>query len=209
MIMKKEVITISCGIGRSFEETVAAMRIAKKIKGEEKYNIKIYKGERLRSKLHEVFKQRAKEYFELSNALTNDQKKILENFSLRDPLTGLLNKIGFVLKLEELKRLGINSGYYILFDLDDLHYWNQKIGYSKVDKYIEEIGKVIISNIRQRDNKLMSDLVGHRLNESAGDEFLIFIPSEESEEKLEEIKIMSKRIIDKINEAQLKIPKTL
>jgi len=207
--MKKEVITISCGIGRSFEETVAAMRIAKKIKGEEKYNIKIYKGERLRSKLHEVFKQRAKEYFELSNALTNDQKKILENFSLRDPLTGLLNKIGFVLKLEELKRLGINSGYYILFDLDDLHYWNQKIGYSKVDKYIEEIGKVIISNIRQRDNKLMSDLVGHRLNESAGDEFLIFIPSEESEEKLEEIKIMSKRIIDKINEAQLKIPKTL
>ena len=207
--MKKEVITISCGIGRSFEETVAAMRIAKKIKGEEKYNIKIYKGERLRSKLHEVFKQRAKEYFELSNALTNDQKKILENFSLRDPLTGLLNKIGFVLKLEELKRLGINSGYYILFDLDDLHYWNQKIGYSKVDKYIEEIGKVIISNIRQRDNKLMSDLVGHRLNESAGDEFLIFIPSEESKEKLEKIKTMTKRIIDKINEAQLKIPKTL
>ena len=140
--MKKEVMTVSCGIGRSFEEAVAAMRIAKKTKGQE-YNIRVYRGERLRSKLHEVFKQRAKEYFELSNALTNDQKKILENFSLRDPLTGLLNKIGFVLKLEELKKLGINSGDYILFDLDDLHEWNQKIGYSKVDKYIEEIGKVI------------------------------------------------------------------
>src|SRR3989344_6683395 len=206
--MKKEVMTVSCGIGRSFEEAVAAMRIAKKTKGQE-YNIKVYKGERLRSKLHEVFKQRAKEYFELSNALTNDQKKILENFSLRDPLTGLLNKIGFVLKLEELKKSGINSGYYILFDLDDLHEWNQKLGYSKVDRYIEEIGKVIVSNIRQRNDKLTSDLVGHRLNESAGDEFLIFIPSEESKEKLEKIKTMTKRIIDKINEAQLKIPKTL
>lgn len=207
--MKKEkVMTVSGGIGRSFEEAVAAMREAKKTKGQE-YNIKIYKGERLRSKLHDVFKQRAKEYFELSNALTNDQKKILENFSLRDPLTGLLNKIGFVLKLEELKRLGINSGYYILFDLDDLHEWNQKLGYSQVDKYIEETGKAIVSNIRQREGKLISDVVGHRLNESAGDEFLIFIPSEESDEKLEEIKNMTKRIIDKIDEAQLKIPKTL
>ena len=205
-LKSSEIIRISCGIGYSFEEAARAVTDAKKEKGRNSHNIKVYNGERLRSKLPESFKQRVKEYHEIAKVLSDDQKKILENFSLRDPVTGLLNKTGFVLRLEELKEKGFTCGYYLLFDLDDLHDWNNKIGYTEVDKRIEAIGRVITNNIRHQNfypaKERITDIVGHRLNESAGDEFLIFVPARHCNENIEELKAMAQRLIDKTYEVQ-------
>lgn len=209
---EREIITVSCGIGRSFEEASRAVSIAKRKKGRLDYNIYIYKGTRLRSKIPESFKQRVKEYNYLSKILSSGQKKILENFSLRDPVTGLLNKTGFVLRLENLKKRGIREGYYILFDLDDLHGWNNKLGYTKVDKRIAMIGKVIMENIRHQNlyshKKRVADVVGHRLNESAGDEFLIFVPSKHTKRNLKEVRKIAERLIERIYEVQLSLNKS-
>lgn len=202
-------IKVSCGIGRSFEEAARAVAVAKKNKGKSEFNIEVYNGARLRSKLPESFKQRVQEYLKLSKELSNDQIKILENFTLKDPLTGLLNKTGFVLKLEELKQKGVVEGYYLLLDLDDLHDWNNKLGYTEVDRYIEVIGQTIKNNIRHENltssKERVMDVVGHRLNESAGDEFLIFVPAEHNEENIEKLKLLATRLIEKIYEKQIEI----
>ncbi|MCX8194081.1 MAG: diguanylate cyclase [Candidatus Pacearchaeota archaeon] len=209
MIARDDIIKVSCGIGRSFEEAARAVAEAKKEKGKTEFNVKIYHGPRLRSKLPESFKQRVEEYRKLARGLTEEQKKILENFSLRDPLTGLLNKMGFVLELEKLKQKGITEGYYLLFDIDDLHDWNNKLGYAEVDKYIEIIGQTIQKNIRHEKlvdyKERVADIVGHRLNESAGDEFLIFVPAEHNEKNLEKLKLMATRLLEKIYEKQIEM----
>lgn len=209
MKIQNKLITVSCGIGRSFEEAVRAVAKAKKNKGNNEFNIEVYNGTRLRSKLPESFKQRVQEYLKLSKELSNDQMKILENFTLKDPLTGLLNKTGFVLKLEELKQKGIVEGYYLLFDLDDLHDWNNKLGYTKVDRYIEVIGQTIKNNIRHENltssKERVMDVVGHRLNESAGDEFLIFVPAKHNKENIEKLKLLATRLLEKIYEKQIEI----
>jgi len=193
-------ITVSCGIGRSFEEAVYAVKGAKRHKGKGlRFNTEIYRGKRLRSKIPEGFKKRVVNYFRLKKILNKKQQKLLEDFSLRDPITGMLNKTGFVMRLEELKRKKGLSGYYILFDLDDLHYWNKRLGYSKVDKQIKRIGKIIFNSIRHNHAKGRDDIVGHRLNESAGDEFLIFVPFKHSKKNLQHTVNIANRIISKIN----------
>lgn len=208
MTTRNDIIKVSCGIGKSFEEAARAVVEAKKEKGKNDFNIKVWQGQRLRSKIPESFKQRVQEYFKLAQGLDTEQVKILQNFSLRDPVTGLLNKTGFALGLEELKQKGITDGYYLLFDLDDLHEWNSKLGYTEVDKYLEIIGQAIKQNIRHENltsGKRVADVIGHRLNESAGDEFLIFVPSEHNQENLEKLNKMTVRIIEKIYEKQLEM----
>ena len=51
MKTQTELIRVSCGIGRSFEEAARAVTEAKKNKGKDDFNIKVYNGTRLRSKL--------------------------------------------------------------------------------------------------------------------------------------------------------------
>lgn len=205
-----ELITLSCGIGRSFEEAAKAIMEAKKNKLNNLNNIQIYNGLRLRSKLHEGLKQKVQEYHKLSRVLSEEYKKLLEEFALRDPVTGLLNKTGFVLNLEKLKQEGIVEGYYLLFDLDDLHDWNNKIGYTKVDEYIEMIGKVIHSNIRHENmtssgQQRTADVIAHRLNESAGDEFLIFVPCNPNEDNMNNARKIAERILQRIYEKEKEI----
>jgi len=202
LFKKTNIIQVSCGIGKSFEEATNALLKAKKNKGKVYYNIQIYKGKILRSKIPEGFKVRAKNFLRLAKKLSQEERKILEEVSLRDPITGMYNKTGFVIKLEALRKEKRDLGYYMLFDLDDLHYWNHKIGYSKVDKYIEVIGKVIAGNVRHNRGE---DIVAHRLNESAGDEFLVFTPSKFGEEASEKIKLVAKRLINKIYGVQKNI----
>lgn len=92
----------------------------KNIKEKKEFNIEVYEGERLRSPIPETFKKKIYQYIEFTKTLDDKQKKMLEDFSLHDPITGLLNKTGFFLKLAELKRIKIDEGYYMLFDIDDL-----------------------------------------------------------------------------------------
>ena len=194
----KKKITVSCGIGFSFEEASRAMQQAKN-KKHIHYNIQIYKGPRLKSKFPERFKQKVRDYFKLSKQLSKKQKEILENLVLYDYLTGMYNKTGYILRLEELKLKGVKEGYYILFDLDDLHYWNKKLGYAGVDKFIESFGNELLNNIRHETIEgRMPDILGHRLNESAGDEFLLFIPLKHNKENSEIVMKLIKRLIDKV-----------
>lgn len=188
-----DIITISCGIGRSLQEATNAVRKAKKKKKKE-YNIGVYEGKRLRSKIPEKFRTRIKSYIKLAKTLSPKQKKLLDKFALHDSMTGLLNKTGFILRLIELQNMEINEGYYLLFDLDNLHEWNEKIGYAKVDKVIEIAGKEIMKSIRHNKERV-ADVLGHRLHESAGDEFLVFLPSKYSPENLQIFMNKAKRIM--------------
>ncbi len=196
------IINVSCGIGRSFDEAANAVAEAKKHK-RRMYNIEIYVGKRLRSKIPAGFKRKIKNYIKFSDTLTENQKKMLEGITLHDPVTGLLNKTGFFLNLERLRRIKINQGYYMLLDLDDLHYWNKKIGYSEVDKRLGKIGRSVLMNIRHSKDRA-ADILGHRLNESAGDEFLIFFPSKHTKGNLEIFKEKAESIIESMKRVQKK-----
>ncbi len=46
MIAREDIIRVSCGIGRSFEEAAQAMAEAKKEKGKTEFNVKTYHGPR-------------------------------------------------------------------------------------------------------------------------------------------------------------------
>lgn len=201
-----ELITASCGIGRSFEEAAKAITLAKKSKGKRKYNISVYSGKRLRSKIPLGFKKRVKKYLKLTKKLNKRDMKVLEEFSLHDPITGLLNKTGFVLRLEQLRKMKINEGYYILIDLDNLHYWNEKLGYNEVDQRIGIIGKEILKSIRHSKDRV-ADVLGHRLNESAGDEFLIFLPAKHTKENVLIFIKKAEEILENISKIQKEIAK--
>lgn len=194
------IINVSCGIGRSFDEAANAVAEAKKHK-KRMYNIEVYAGKRLRSKIPISFKRKIKNYIKFSDTLKENQKKMLESITLHDPVTGLLNKTGFFLNLERLRRIKISQGYYMLLDLDDLHYWNKKLGYSEVDKRLGKIGRSVLMNIRHSKDRA-ADILGHRLNESAGDEFLIFFPSKHTKENLEIFKEKAESIIWDMRKAQ-------
>lgn len=208
-----ELITLSCGIGRSYEESVNALFEAKGNKGKTEYNIIVYTGPRLRSKLHEGIKEKATKYLDLSKKLNLEQRKLLDEIALYDPVTGLLNKVGFTIKILEFQNKGIDEGYYLFFDIDDLHELNIKLGYTKVDLYLESIGRTIHDSLRYHNLYPLAegipDIAGHRLNESAGDEFLIFVPGKYTSENTEEIRKIAERILEKIYENQKKLSKEL
>ena len=127
-----------------------------------------------------------------------------------DPKTGLLNKLGYETSRMELSELGRRSGYYILLDGNDMHGHNAEKGYTGVDLYLEAAGhaiKAILHETRSgldrrqhstdgvQDEKrkrirrfstaqqedIFAHVLGHRVNDSAGDEFLLFIPDQITE----------------------------
>lgn len=198
----RNVISVSCGIGRSLEEAAKAVKKAKVYKGKREFNVEVYKGKRLRGKIPEVLKERINNYLKLSSKLSDEQKKLLNSFALQDSITGLLNKTGFILRLVQLQKMGITNGYYLLFDMDNLHGWNKKLGYTKVDKAIEIAGKEILTNIR-RDKERAADVLGHRLHESAGDEFLVFFPSKHTKENLKIFEERAEKILENIKKRQI------
>ena len=208
-----ELIKLSCGVGKSYEEAVTALFEAKGKKGKNEYNIIVYDGPRLQSKIHEGIKEKAKTYLDLSKSLTPGQKKWLDQITLYDPVTGLLNKVGFAIRIDEFQKKGLLEGYYIFFDIDDLHDWNVKLGYTIVDKYLEAIGKTIKDNLRFHNlypiAEGIPDIAGHRFNESAGDEFLIFIPGKHTLENDQEVIKIAERILTKVYENQKKLCKQL
>lgn len=212
-----ELITLSCGIGRNYSEAYLAQRFAKEKKNlrlrenknPEHYNIEIYDGEPIN--LDEMSKDlvlKVKDYSEIKNALPENLKGKLESL-LYDPLTGTLNKLGYSLKKENLREKGIDKGYNILFDLDNMHHWNNTLGEKKVNDCIHLIGRIINNNIRHKHlyghnlKENIQDFLVHRVNESAGDEFLIYIPSENSTENERKVYKIAERILEKVYDAQV------
>jgi diguanylate cyclase (GGDEF)-like protein len=98
------------------------------------------------------------------------QKKALEHFkamSLRDELTGLLNRRGFLASAEELWHLARreNRPFLLVFaDLDGLKLINDQWGHQEGDWALRETAAVLRSVFRK------SDLIARM----GGDEFTVF-----------------------------------
>ncbi len=204
------IITLSGGIGRSVKEAELALKKAKKRKKDKlKYNVAIYIGNRLRD---DSFIN--KEYKEIYNAISDLERKIelLSNEKERselkeymdkikkiyyDPKTKLLTELGYY---AEIKNKNNSHGFYILLDGDNMHEWNDKIGYKNVDLFLSSIGQGILESLRhyKDGNNREIDYLAKRMHNSAGDEFLIWINTDinNEEDYIKKSSNIVKRIID-------------
>jgi diguanylate cyclase (GGDEF)-like protein/PAS domain S-box-containing protein len=87
-----------------------------------------------------------------------------------DPLTGLLNRRGFVRELEHqiayARRYG-KGGAVLFLDIDDFKYVNDTLGHAKGDEVISEVARIVHERLRETD-------VFARLG---GDEFAVLLPN--------------------------------
>jgi diguanylate cyclase (GGDEF)-like protein len=85
------------------------------------------------------------------------QKKIgkeLQTLSLTDEMTGLHNRRGFLVHLNQLLKTSIrqNQGFYILYaDLDNLKTINDRLGHKEGDIAITVIADILKTNFRDAD----------------------------------------------------------
>jgi hypothetical protein len=114
--------------------------------------------------------------------------------------------------MQRLKESGIKEGYFILLDGDKMHDHNEEKGYDLVDLYLEASGKAILkatrsgedrrtddrASLARRNKDYHEDIVAHRVNDSAGDEFLIYVPLEHSPDNLITAKRIAERVLAKI-----------
>ncbi len=199
------IITFSCGIGRSFEEAEAALKTAKERKadfeGNKRFNPNIvhYTNEPIPD--IENIASNARDYARIVKLVwenhSEEDLRAAENLG-RDPRTGLYNKMGYDLKRLELRQLGFDQGYYILFDGNNMKGANLRYGSSFVNNLLAQAGQSLFldarSGIDRRDSEgsqdytsdrrkverrtlpKTPDIVAHRVNDNAGDEFLLFLP---------------------------------
>jgi diguanylate cyclase (GGDEF)-like protein len=103
-----------------------------------------------------------------------------------DPLTELLNRRGFLKRVnEEIEKFNRHGETFslILIDLDDLKKANDNIGYEFGDELIKGLSNEIIKNLRRYD---FAARIG-------GDEFVIILPLT----KEREAEIITKRLREK------------
>jgi hypothetical protein len=182
----KVVIRLSVGIGKNIEEAEEALLVAKTKKSKNNFfNIEIYnKKEKIEPK-EEDYNKIIDSYLKLEDFLVNtnncDKLKYLESF-LYDSKTSLLNRVGYIIQIHKLKKENkYNNRVILFFDVDDMHLLNTKYGYTKVDEYLELIGKTLFNCIRKKRelqdqdflNVIRNNPIPHRRNDSAGDEFVI------------------------------------
>ncbi|MBI2655287.1 hypothetical protein HYX06_02575 [Candidatus Woesearchaeota archaeon] len=229
------IITFSCGIGRSFEEAEVALGKAKERKaqfdGNRKFspNIVVYNGEPIAD--IEDIASNARDYARIVRLVhhshtSEEDIMAVENLG-RDPRTGLYNKMGYDLRRLQLRQLGFNQGYYILFDGNNMKDANSRYGSSFVDNLLAEVGKSLSldsrSGIDRRDFRASQDhnegdrrqverrglsntpdIVAHRVNDGAGDEFLVFLPMPSVRKSVEEIYGIAMRFLMNMYNRQLR-----
>jgi diguanylate cyclase (GGDEF)-like protein len=113
------------------------------------------------------------------------------NFALTDVLTGLANRAGLMLELEDVIEAsrGTKSAFALLYlDVDNFKYVNDTRGHAAGDSVLQLIADTLRGCVRRS-----GDLAG-RLG---GDEFAILIP--ETDEI--EANVMAERILARLNEA--------
>jgi len=117
----------------------------------------------------------------------------LEELSLRDELTGLLNRRAMASKLDELHTLcqRYGNGYSVtLLDIDHFKLFNDSQGPLQGDSILEQVGAVLENSVRGSDT----------IHRYGGEEFLAVLPETDAEETAR----AAERICSKITE--LKIP---
>jgi hypothetical protein len=101
------------------------------------------------------------------------------------------------------------SRYRIIIDGNDMHYWNDQVGYDTVTERLRLIGLTIVSATRKTTPERVGDLVFRqplvsRMHGSAGDEFFLDMYSQS-----DYIETVIHRLFDKIYLAQLETNKNL
>ncbi|MBU1112151.1 MAG: hypothetical protein ABIG93_00270 [archaeon] len=115
-------------------------------------------------------------------------ERSIENQSY-DRTTGALTNFGYMFELCKREELSPESvlpegvkRYIVLFDANDMHYWNSNAGYDNVTDHIAAIGKALVDSSRGVFNIDKTDKVPdivirvpfvNRTHGSAGDEFMI------------------------------------
>jgi GGDEF domain-containing protein len=230
--MKKKVkdgilLKFSVGIGNNIASAEEALMLAKKNKNKNNlYNIYVNDSNRkdIDNKNNNM-KSLEKSYSKLKKFILKNNPSLVKDLDVfkYDQKTGLLNRIGYFIELEQLK-LKKSNRLILFFDADDMHDVNEKYFYEKyfydfVDKYLIEIGKTLNKNIRcyKKDCKKKRgfDILGynskntifHRKNDSAGDEFIVNI--EYNKKDCDLAKKIAKRYLDNIYLAQKELSKKL
>ncbi|MAG91341.1 hypothetical protein CMO83_01550 [Candidatus Woesearchaeota archaeon] len=201
-----DIITFSCGIGRSYEEAERALRKAKArkdaFKGPSRTdpNVVVYQGDRIQDREDWANALDYRRILRIVEENHNDRRDLdaVERMA-RDPQTGLYNAMGYAHRRLELSELGINNGYYILLDGNNMKQENARIGSSHVNDLLAEAGKGLIEATRSGTERRVSteqptnedrrkkedrrkyqdegDIIAHRVH-GDGDEFLVFVPTE-------------------------------
>jgi len=216
-----DIVIFSIGIGGSFEEAAEALREAKQGDKSSLTNIVIYSGEQIPS-AYNTLDSNAQSYLAVRRFLekNNVDAATLEALASlgKDPKTGLLNGLGFNIANALLQERGITQGHYILLDGNDMHGHNEAKGYSNVDDYLIATGQAIMDSTRsgldRRDDERKApgrresdaqDIVAHRLHDSAGDEFLVYVPLQHSHENMEMVKKITHRMLTRIYELEREV----
>ncbi len=95
--------------------------------------------------------------------------------------------------------------YRVIIDGNDMHYWNDTIGYDAVTERLKVIGQTLVNSTRKTTSQRVGDLVFRpplvsRMHGSAGDEFFIDMYSQP-----EHIESVIYRLFDKIYAAQYEV----
>ncbi len=227
MDLDETIIKYSVGIGKSFEEAAEALEEAKSKDKDSLANIVEHEGPKLEDK-DVALSSNADNYIKILRFLQEndaDDETIHAHSELgEDPRTGLFNKMGYETARLELKELGVSEGYFILLDGNNMHDHNAEKGYTSVDEYLEATGRAIKSIVKSTRSGLdrrgeeraclgrrkepgEEDIIGHRVNDSAGDEFLIYVPLKHNAENKEIVGRIAERVIENIYDKEREVAK--
>lgn len=99
-----------------------------------------------------------------------------------------------------------------------MHKHNETQGRELVDAYLRATGKAITENVRhyngekekgRRAGRTEHDLVAHRVNDSGGDEFLLYLPMNHTTANLRTAQRITRRILQAVYQAQMKIAESV
>jgi len=248
--MDENIIGFSAGIGKTTKEAEAALREAKAGNKNNLYNYVMY-DETMGGDLEgevcdgELFLDAVISYENVLNFLrdNNAEDSLYKNLDtlITDPRTGLLTQTGYQINMAKIKAQGVEDGFYIFLDGNDMKRHNTEQGYSAVNSLLGAAGRAILDdNIREvvgealikatrsldrrnsvdrrsresdngrretkkdrRDSDLL-DLVCHRVHDSGGDEFLVYLPFKEIPKGFK-VENVAERILNNIYEARQKL----
>lgn len=203
MLTDKFIMGVSAGIGGSIAEAEKSLFKAKKRKREEKidiyatkekppFYIEIYNGNK-KPDGHEEIDPRVEDYMGLLRYLEKAPKgheyiDKLEKIVKYDLGTTALTPLGYRIErnkrdieLEKMRKKRKTRRHVILFDVNDMKYWNEKgASYEIVSEHLNVIGKAFVENCRTHKDGT-SDFVAqlipiplvNRKHGDAGDEFIV------------------------------------